>query len=125
MSRNRKNQPISVRLAPAAAAVISCLFIGGSAMGYVWQKDRIHELGQQIKKHEQRLDVLRRQNHELARHLSILKSPSQLDARVRKLALGLVPPQPEQVLRLVEAPVAIERIAVRPANAFARNELND
>lgn len=73
-------------------------------MGYVWQKNQIYELGQQVKKSELRLETLQRQNNELGRHLAFLRSPRELDSRVKKWNLGLVPTQPEQVLRLVETP---------------------
>jgi hypothetical protein len=107
MARNRKNQSAAVRFAPALKAFLLCVFIGGSGMGYVWQKNRIYELGQEIKKRELRLDELRRQNHELSRQLAVMRSPSELENRIRKLNLGLAPPKPAQVLRLVETPAAI------------------
>ena len=103
MARNRKSQPAAVRLAPALKALVLCVFIGGSGLGYVWQKNQIMELGQQIKRREVYFAELQRKNNELSRQLALLRSPRELDARARKLNLGLLPHRPEQVLRLDEA----------------------
>src|SRR5688500_16867429 len=96
MARSRKGQTVALRVGAALKAVLLCVFIGGSGMGYVWQKNQIYHLGQRIRLREQRLDQLQAQNHELARHRAILCSPRELDARVRKLNLGLGPTQPQQ-----------------------------
>jgi hypothetical protein len=103
MSRNRKSQPAAVRFGPVLKAMLLFLVIGGSGVGYVWQKDQIYELAQQKKRDENRLEELRRQNklrNDLLTHLSSLPV---LAARVQELDLGLVPAQPEQILRLVES----------------------
>jgi len=105
MARNRKYQSAAIRFGPALKAFLLCLFIGGSGLGYVWQKNQIFELGQRIKKRELQLEMLKRQNKNLSGQVNVLRSPPELEARVRRLNLGLAPPQPELVLRLVE-PVA-------------------
>jgi len=96
MARNRKYQSAAIRFAPALKAFLLCLVIGGSGVGYVWQKNQIHELGQQIKKRELRLAELRDQNEKLRKQHAMLRSPASLEARVRELNLGLVPPGPKQ-----------------------------
>ena len=48
MAGNRKNHSGAVRLVPALKAVLFCAFICGSCVGYVVQKNKIFELGQQI-----------------------------------------------------------------------------
>ena len=55
MAKNRKYQSAALRYGPAFKAFLLCLLIGGSGVGYVWQKNQIYELGQQIKKRELRL----------------------------------------------------------------------
>ena len=105
MARNRRHQAASVRFGPAVAAFLICLLLGGSGVGYVWQKNQIKELGDARKKREQRLAELRRNNEKLRRQLALLRSPAFIDRRVRELNLGLVPPPPSQVLSLPE-PVA-------------------
>ena len=102
MARNRKNQSAAIRFGPALKAFLLCLFIGGSGVGYVWQKNQIYELGQQIHKREQRLADLRDQNEKLTRQLVVLRTPASLEARAKALNLGLVRPHPSQILRLVE-----------------------
>lgn len=102
MSRNRRNQVASIRLAPAMNAILLCLLIGGSGVGYVWQKKKISELGRQISEREKLLSSLRDQNEKLRKQLAMLRSPAHLEARVREWNLGLVPPQQDQIWRLVE-----------------------
>ena len=102
MARNRKNQSAAIRFGPALKAFLLCLVICGSGVGYVWQKNQIYELGQQIKKRELRLAELREQNEKLKRQLTLLHTPVWLEGRARELNLGLGPPHPSQVWRLAE-----------------------
>ncbi|HMP84048.1 MAG TPA: septum formation initiator family protein [Verrucomicrobiota bacterium] len=102
MARNRKNQSAAIRFGPAIKALLLCLVIGGSGVGYVWQKNQIFELGKQIKQREIRLSELRDQNKKLRDQLAQLRSPAMLDERLRRMNLGLVLPQPNQILRLAE-----------------------
>ena len=81
-----------------------CLLIAGSAVGYVWQKSQIFQLGLQITACEHRLAQLRDENQKLSDQLAVLRSPVMLDERVHALNLGLVPAQPTQIYRLVEPP---------------------
>ncbi len=104
MTKNRRSQSAAVRFGPALKALLLCALLGGSGIGYVWQKNQIHELGLQIKKNELQLEELKRQNKLGADQLAWLRSPRVLDARVKELNLGLGQPQPQQILRLVEAP---------------------
>src|SRR5690348_6236499 len=100
MAGNRKSQSASIRFAPALKALFLCLLIAGSAIGYVWQKSQILQLGKEISRNESQLRQLHADNERMANQLSILRSPVMLDARVRQLNLGLVPAQPSQVVRL-------------------------
>jgi hypothetical protein len=102
MARNRKYQSAANRFGPALKAFLLCLLIGGSGVGYVWQKDQISQLGQQIKKRELRLADLENQSEKLRKQLATMRSPRFLERRIQELGLGLVPPQQSQVWRLVE-----------------------
>jgi hypothetical protein len=102
MSRNRKSQSAAIRFAPALKAFVLCLLIGGSGVGYVWQQDQIGGLGKQIKARESRLQMLQEANEGLRRQLEMMRSPAALQRRIQELNLGLVPAQPNQVLRLTE-----------------------
>lgn len=121
---NRKKQSTAVRFGPAIKAFLLCVVICGSGLGYVWQKQQIVVLGRQIKQDETRLEELRRENKQRGDALAWLRSPQALDARVRELKLGLVLPQPEQVVLMLEQmiqsqPVAQQRVE-KPALAAKR-----
>jgi hypothetical protein len=102
MAKNRKNQSAAIRFYPALKALFLCLLIAGLALGYVWQKSQIYQLGRQITACESRLMQMRDENQKLSDQLAVLRSPVILDQRVRELKLGLVPAQPMQIYQLVE-----------------------
>lgn len=108
MGRNRKNGS-ATWLVPGVKAALICLLLGGSAIGYVYQKNQLIELGKQIQKGEQRLKVLNDQNAQLARSLSTLQSTFYLEQRVKQLNLGLVQPAQSQILTIVEVPANAPR----------------
>jgi hypothetical protein len=109
MARNRKYQSAAIRFGPALKAFLLCLLIGGSGVGYVWQKDQIAQLGQQMKQREVRLAELGKQNEKQRKQLAAMRSPRFLERRIQELGLGLVPPQPVQVWRLAEPPRELPR----------------
>ena len=113
MAKNRKNQAAAIRFGPALKASFLCLIIGGSAVGYVWQKNEINRLGQQILEREKRLMQTQNDNKRLGDQIAILHSPVMLDRRAKELNLGLVPAQPLQVVRIVEVEVAQDKISSR------------
>ena len=126
MAKNRKHQSAAIRFGPALKAFLLCLLIGGSGVGYVWQKNQIYELGQQIRKRELRLTDLQNQNEKLRRQLSQMRSPAFLETRIKELNLGLVPPDPSQVWYLTEpAPESNKpdrQLAARQSSPVAMNE---
>ena len=122
MAKNRKNQAASIRFGPALKALFLCLLIAGSAVGYVWQKSQIYQLGKQIHQMELRLTQLSRDNKKLDDQLADLRSPVMLDQRAH--GLGLVPAQPMQVVRLAEPSISTtenksstRQFAARPIGA--------
>ena len=102
MARNRKSQSASTRFGPALKAFLLCLLIGGSGVGYVWQKDQISRLGQRIRSQETRLHGLRDQNETLRKQLANMRSPKFLEKQIHDLNLGLAAPEAGQVWRLTE-----------------------
>jgi len=124
MAGNRKSQAAAIRFGPAVKALFMCMLIAGSAIGYVWQKEEIYRLSQQLRQRELRLKQLADGNEKLKVRLADLRSPLLLDQRARELNLGLAPAQPQQVWRLPEPPAAplenappARQFAVRPAGA--------
>ena len=99
---NRKKRSSTVRFGPALKAVLICLVTCSLGMGYVWQKQQINSLGQQIKENEIVLEELKRENKRRGDNLAYLMSPQELDARLRQLNLDLVVPKPEQIVVLQE-----------------------
>ena len=102
MAKNRKNNATNVRLVPALKTFLLCLLIGGSAAGYVLQKNTIYELGKQIREKEAVLERLKWENRIRANQLADLQSPAKLADRVREKKLGLTTTQPWQVIWLKE-----------------------
>jgi hypothetical protein len=101
-ARNRKYQAAAVRFGPALKAFALCLFLGGSGLGYVWQIDQIHKLGDELKRAEHKYERLHRQNEVRSQVLAALQSQAELEARIKQMNLGLVAPEPDQIVRLVE-----------------------
>jgi hypothetical protein len=126
MARNRKNEAAGVRFGPAIKAVMLCLFIAGSGIGYVWQQSQITTLGNEKKQREVKLEELKRQNDLRRRQLAQMSSPPAIDARVRELQLGLVPIQPGQVVRMVELPYESGQVTMeRPVASTVRGGITN
>ena len=106
MAGNRKSQSAAIRFGPALKAAFLCLLIAGSAIGYVWQKNEIYRLSQQIRQGELHLKQMTDSNEKQRVKLADLRSPLMLDQRARELKLGLAPAQPMQVWRLPEPSAA-------------------
>jgi hypothetical protein len=102
MARNRRNQSASIRFGPALKALMLCLLIGGSGIGYVWQKSQINGLSKEISAREKRLAALEDANERLRKQLAFMRSPAFLEGRIKEMNLGLAAPQPGQVWRLEE-----------------------
>ncbi len=117
MARNRKSQSLVGRFGPAVKAGLLCLLIGGSGVGYVWQKDQIVRLGQQIKAREISLKRLEDGNDKLRKQLATLRRPYFLQMQIQKLNLGLVEPAPTQKVRLPEPAAELPRPAGLPQYA--------
>src|ERR1035438_1712839 len=113
MAKNRKNQPPEIRFGPVLKVVLLCLLIGGSAIGYVWQKNQIDRLGRQIAERESKLRQLKNDNKSLSDQIAFLNLTPMIDRRAKLLNLGLAPAQPAQVVRLAEPPSAAPQNSAR------------
>lgn len=102
MARNRKYRSAAIRFGPALKAFLLCLVIGGSGVGYVWQKNQIYELGKQIKQREQRLSTMEQRGEKLRRELATMRTVQALEDSIKRLNLGLGQPQISQVWHLTE-----------------------
>jgi len=121
MGRNRKNGS-ATWLVPGAKAALICLLLGGSAIGYVYQKNQLVELGRQIQKSEQQLKALAENNARLHRSLLTLQSTVYLENRVKELKLGLAQPAQSQILTIIEMPVGAVN-APKSQTLFAENRI--
>lgn len=115
MANNRRNQSGAVRFVPALKAVLLCTLIGGSCVGYVLQKNKIYELGQQIGARQLKLERLRKENQILADRYAAMQLPQRLAERVKDLKLGLVPPQRHQIVWISELPPVAPATNALPA----------
>lgn len=124
MQRNRKRQSLQVGM--VAKSLLACLYVAAVGMGYVWNKNQIYRLGDDLKQREAELIALEKRNAMLAAHLAQLQSPAQLEARNQQLQLGLVAPRPDQLVPLFEpgpewerpaGPIATARSTRNPAAA--------
>jgi len=102
MTRNRKKQPVAVRFGLAVKLFLLCLIVCLFGIGYVGQKNQLYFLSSQYKELERTLSRLQRENAIQARKLDSLQSPSELEARIQKMNLDLVPPHPHEVVRLAD-----------------------
>src|SRR5512137_2619772 len=102
MARNRRHQSGALWFFPALKAFMLCALLGGTAVGYVLQKNKIYELGMQITAHEKRLADLKQENKIDMGRLADLQLPNRLAERVREQKLGLVQPPPAQIIWLSE-----------------------
>lgn len=100
MKRNRKRE--SLRLGTVTKSLVVCVCVAVSGLGYVWQKNAIYRLGDEIKKREMALSSAQKRNMMLAAQLAHLESPAELEAKCQEYNLSLVAPRETQVVRLYE-----------------------
>jgi cell division protein FtsB len=106
MTANRKKGERPVRFGPLFGLVLAFLFASGAGLGYVWHRNRNAQLSRQVAQKRAELEAWRLQNQTLERQMEVLRSHPYLLRRVQELNLGLVMPQPEQILRLPANPTA-------------------
>lgn len=128
MRRNRKREPLRVSTVGRSLLICGCVAVVGLA--YVWQKNQIYRLGDEIKKREAALSAGEKRTAMLAAQLAHLKSPALLEQICQKYNLGLVAPRENQIVRvygpgsewdtqLAKAPAPVKQNAV-PVKVVAR-----
>jgi hypothetical protein len=100
MANGRKARAGSVGVGPLVLVLGLCLFLCGAGMGYVWHRNRNEQLERDIRERAQRLEQVRSANLVLDRLVDGLRTPEAIEAGVKRWNLGLVMPQPQQILRI-------------------------
>jgi hypothetical protein len=80
---------------------LACLFL--LVFTYAWQHFRAIEYGYQIESSKRALNNLSEMNRALRLEDASLRDPERIDVMARRM--GLVPPEPGQVIRMDSAPV--------------------
>jgi hypothetical protein len=83
-------------------SVLTCVCLAVFGLTYVWQKNHLYRLGDEIKKREAAVLAAEKRNTMLAAQLAQLQSPAYLEARCQQYNLGLVAPKEQQMVRLLE-----------------------
>lgn len=131
MRSNRKREPL--RFGTVARSVVACACIAAVGLGYVWQKNQIYRLGDEVKKREAALLAAEKRNTMLAAQLAQWKSPAALEAKCQQYNLGLTAPRETQTIRLLEPgpewdtrllPAALPPAATMPARRPAPRPVN-
>ncbi|MGY8653857.1 MAG: hypothetical protein ACKVJX_09565 [Verrucomicrobiia bacterium] len=91
-----------VEIGHALKVFCFCLFVGAASVGYLYQKNQLEKLGNEISDKELRLNQLKQENADDQEELAWRQTHRYLDKRVQQLGLGLVEPREEQILRLEE-----------------------
>lgn len=102
MAKNRKNQGGEFRAGPVVRAALLCLFLGGSAIGYVWQTQQVAKLGVERRQKENALSRIESENALKRHQFDLQLQPRALEDRVRTLRLPIGPHQPGQVIHVSE-----------------------
>lgn len=100
MKRNRKRELL--RFGTVTKSLVVCVCVAVSGLGYVWQKNAIYRLGDEIKKRETALSSAQKRNMMLGAQLAHLESPAELETKCQQYNLSLVAPKENQVVRLYE-----------------------
>lgn len=99
---NRESQSTAGMFAAAIKVLLLCGAIGAVGVGYLWQQKQIHRLAATYKQCGLELQRLQRENRLRRSELDHLRLVPVIENRVKEMNLGLVPAQPEQIVRLVE-----------------------
>jgi cell division protein FtsB len=96
MAKNRKRESSL----PLTKWLLVCAIIGTIGFGYVFQKNSIKKLGDDIKQREQQLEILRKRNVVLVQQVTSLKSPRVIEYKCKLWNLGLSVPKESQIVRV-------------------------
>lgn len=118
----RRSKATSMKPRTVISSIVACTAICLAGIGYVWAKSQVWALGKVQKQLEQRLEELKRDNSILQRTYAAMCAPARLDARVRELNLGLVAPNPNQIVRMPTELPAIVKTNPEPLFYAATNQ---
>lgn len=102
MRKSRKSPASILRFGPLMLTGLLCAFFAASGIGYVWHRNRNEQLLRDNAQQRRLLEALHKENQELEAQLQAMTRPDVLFARAR--AMGLVQPEPSQILRVVLTP---------------------
>ncbi|MSR64648.1 MAG: hypothetical protein EXS18_02575 [Verrucomicrobiae bacterium] len=91
---------------PLTKGLLLCAVIATIGFGYVWQKNSILKLGDDIRQHEQQLEVIHKRNVVLLDQVATLKSPRVIEYKVKSWNLGLAMPKESQIVRIADPMLA-------------------
>ncbi len=100
MKRNRKRE--SLRGGVIAKSLLVCLYFASVGLGYVWHKNQIYRLGDEVKRREAELLAIEKRNTVLAAQLAKWTSPAELEKQSQQYGLDLEAPQEGRVVRFRE-----------------------
>ena len=103
---------------------MACFFIVGAGAGYLWNKNQIHTLGQQLRGYEVQLEAAKRRRLTLERTYAAMCSPGDLDDRVKRMRLEIGPPQLDQIVKLPEKGTGQDEKLMARRNAPAEEGRN-
>lgn len=103
MAKSRKSPAGILRYGPLMLAVGLGGLLAASAIGYVWHRNRNEQLARENAQARRRLEALQKENLELESRFLGLTRPEVLATRAQ--ALGLLLPDPDQVLRVELTPL--------------------
>lgn len=97
-----RNRQTHIQAATIAKVVALSLFLGGSGVGYVFQKGQIRGLAKQVAANDEVLNELEARQRSLKFDLEQSNSRAQLELARRRFNLPLVQPDRQHVLTLPE-----------------------
>jgi cell division protein FtsB len=124
LRKSRRSPGSILRLGPLVWAGLLCAFLAAAAIGFVWHRNRNEQLLRANAKLRQEIEARLKLNQDLEAQLQFMTRPDVLAARAR--AMGMVQPEPAQILKVPLTPrsgpvaalppgqLATERPAARP-----------
>lgn len=98
-ARKSRRSPAGIlQFQPVLGAAALCLALAGAGMGYVWNRNRNDAVLRDNARLRRQLETERKANQALEAQLQFLTRPDVLYQRAR--ALGLVQPDPTQIIRV-------------------------
>ena len=91
---------------PLIKWLLVCAVIAATGFGYVFQKNSIKKLGEDIHQREQQLEALHKRNQVLVDHVTSLSSPRAIEYKCKLWNLGLGVPKESQLVRVPDPMMA-------------------